>query len=151
MPAELYPVGFPVFYANPTTPEQFSSNFRLATVNVARRLGLSPPILTGTAAEYGQLSAAQQVNLTDEVAAYILDGRAKYFSPVAIQIARQRVEAPDFRQPLADTSFSASFTEFAGEYATAVASKTTLLIGLAIVAALAFALLPGAIAKARAQ
>lgn len=148
---DQYPVGFPVFYANPQTAAEYTSNFRLAVVNVAKKLGYGDKITIGTAAEYGTLTQAQQVALTDEVAAYILDGRQQYFSPVAIQVATQRVSNGSFRTPLEDNSFLANFGDFATTYATSVASKATLLVAIAIVAALAFALLPGAIAKARAE
>jgi hypothetical protein len=135
------------FILTPKTTADFSNNVRAARAHVGGNLGLSMP--NGSPEEYRALNQADQIRVADETSAFIVS-QPTFFTPLQVELAQKRVSSTVFRQPLADTSLTAAagdfFTDLAGRYE----SKVTGLIVVAIVAALAFTLLPAAIARAKA-
>lgn len=134
------------FILTPKGDADFAQNVSAARALVGQKLELE--MVDGSAAEYRALSQADQIRVADELAAFIVS-QPQFFSPVAVQLSQKRVNSPGFRAPLADTSFATAAGQFVDELAGRVESKFTALAVVAIVAALAFAILPGAIARAK--
>lgn len=106
-------------------------------------------------AAYRELTAAQQVRFTEALSNYVRQ-HASLFTAQQMSVADAVVRNPLYGQPLADDAIRlGDFLDELGVEAAARGAqawdRAWLIVGLAAVVAVAAAVLPGAIARARAS